>query len=56
VLDLYHDHVPAKELGLTTVRINRPSLREEVGLALPARASPDLEVSDMRSLVSALGL
>jgi 2-haloacid dehalogenase len=52
---LYHDHVPAKGLGLTTVRINRPSLREDVGLALPARASPDLEVPDMKSLVSALG-
>jgi 2-haloacid dehalogenase len=53
---LYHDHVPAKALGLTTVWINRPSLRADVGLAPPARASPDLEVPDMKSFVSALGL
>lgn len=53
---LYHDHVPAKELGFTTVWVNRPSRWPGMGVALPAEASPDLEVPDMESLAAAAGL
>lgn len=53
---LYHDHVPAKELGFTTVWVNRPSRWPGTGVALPADASPDLEVPDMDSLAAAAGL
>ncbi|TNF73084.1 MAG: haloacid dehalogenase type II [Acidobacteria bacterium] len=53
---LYHDHVPAKELGFTTVWVNRPSRWPDTGVALPADASPDLEVPDMDSLAAAAGL
>lgn len=53
---LYHDHVPAKQLGFTTVWVNRPSRWPGTGVALPAEASPDLEVADMGSLAEAAGL
>jgi 2-haloacid dehalogenase len=47
---LYHDHVPAKELGLTSVWIDRRSGKHGSGATLPAEASPDLTLPDMRSL------
>jgi len=53
---LYHDHVPAKELGIATVWVNRPSLRPGVGVAPAVHAAPDLEVPDLRSLADAMGL
>ena len=53
---LYHDHVPAKELGFTTVWVNRASRCPRLGVAPPANASPDLEVPDMRSLATAAGV
>jgi len=53
---LYHDHVPAKELGLTTVWVNRASRCPGVGVAPPADASPDDEVPDMLCLVLKAGL
>ena len=53
---LYHDHAPAKVLGLASVRVNRPSRRRGVGLALPSGARPDLEVPDLATLVEAAGL
>jgi 2-haloacid dehalogenase len=53
---LYHDHVPAKELGFTTVWVNRKSLLPGTGLSQPVAITPDLEVPDMRSLVQLMGL
>jgi 2-haloacid dehalogenase len=53
---LYHDHAPAKEVGFTTVWVNRPSRWPGTGVALPADASPDLEVPDMTSVAAAAGL
>jgi 2-haloacid dehalogenase len=53
---LYHDHVPAKALGLTTVWVNRQSRLPGTGLALPVQVTPDLEVPDLRSLVEMMGL
>jgi len=51
---LYHDHVPAKRLGFTTVWVNRPSRLAGTGLALPAEVLPDLEVPDLESLADAV--
>ena len=53
---LFHDIVPAKELGLSTVWVNRRAGKEGSGATPPARAEPDLEVPDLRALVSAAGL
>ncbi|MFN8495170.1 MAG: haloacid dehalogenase type II [Caldilineaceae bacterium] len=53
---LFHDHVPAKELGFTTVWVNRRSVLPNTGVSLPVAATPDLEVPDMQSLVAAMGL
>ncbi len=47
---LYHDHVPAQALGMTTVWVDRRGGREGSGASLPADAAPDLTVPDMRSL------
>jgi 2-haloacid dehalogenase len=46
---LFHDHAPAKALGMTTVWIDRRHGREGFGATPPAEAEPDLVVSDMRT-------
>jgi 2-haloacid dehalogenase len=46
---LFHDHVPAKALGMTTVWIDRRQGRTGTGATPPADATPDLTVPDMRS-------
>jgi 2-haloacid dehalogenase len=47
---LFHDHVTAKRLGLSTVWVNRRQDRPGSGATPPADATPDLVVSDMASL------
>jgi 2-haloacid dehalogenase len=49
---LYHDHVPAKRLGLSTVWVDRRSGRPGFGATPPADAAPDLTVPDMATLAS----
>jgi 2-haloacid dehalogenase len=49
---LYHDHVPAKALGLTTVWIDRRRDRPGFGATPPADATPDLVLPDMASLAA----
>ena len=44
---LFHDHVPAKELGLTTAWIDRRRGRPGSGATPPATAVPDVAVPDM---------
>ena len=50
---LFHDHVPAKRLGLSTVWVNRRAGRAGSGATPPAEAAPDLVVPDMTSLAAA---
>jgi 2-haloacid dehalogenase len=47
---LFHDHVPAKALGLTTVWVNRRQGRPGSGATPRADATPDLTVPDMATL------
>jgi 2-haloacid dehalogenase len=47
---LYHDHVPAKRLGLTTVWVDRRHGRPGSGATPPAEVTPDLTVPDMATL------
>ena len=47
---LFHDHVPAHELGMTTVWVNRRHAKDGPGATPPAAAVPDLTVPDMASL------
>jgi 2-haloacid dehalogenase len=49
---LYHDHVPAKALGMTTVWIDRRHGRGG-GATPPAEAQPDLTFPDMASFADA---
>jgi 2-haloacid dehalogenase len=44
---LYHDHVPARRLGLATAWIDRRHDRPGFGATPPAEAAPDLTVPDM---------
>jgi len=47
---LFHDIAPAKELGFTTVWVNRRHDCPGDGATTPATATPDLEVPDMQTL------
>jgi 2-haloacid dehalogenase len=47
---LFHDHVPAKELGLTTAWVDRRRGRPGSGATPPASATPDISVPDMATL------
>jgi 2-haloacid dehalogenase len=51
---LWHDHVTAKRLGLTSVWINRRAGRPGAGATPVAHAAPDLELPDLRSLARLL--
>jgi 2-haloacid dehalogenase len=50
---LFHDHVPAKRLGLTTVWIDRRHDRPGAGATPEATASPDLTFPSMRAFADA---
>jgi len=50
---VFHDHVPAKRLGLMTVWIDRRHDRPGSGATPPANATPDATFPDMASLADA---
>lgn len=52
---VYHDVVPAKSLGISTVWVNRPSPRPNAGAAKQALAEPDVEVSSLAALADLAG-
>jgi 2-haloacid dehalogenase len=47
---IFHDVVPARELGLRTVWVKRRQDRQGFGATPPATATPDLTVPDLRTL------
>lgn len=48
---IYHDIIPAKALGISTVWVNRPSIRPGAGAAKAAAAAePDVEVGSLSAL------
>lgn len=53
---LFHDHVPARELGLATVWVNRRSVVTGSGATPPAPAKPDVEVPTLQALAELMGL
>ena len=50
---LFHDHAPAKRLGLSTVWIDRRHDRPGFGATPPANATPDATFPDMASFAAA---
>ena len=54
--NLFHDHVPAKKLGLDTAWVHRRAVKGGFGATPPAEADFDIEVPDLESLVFAGGL
>jgi len=53
---LFHDIAPANALGLSTVWVNRRHDKEGSGATPVARAHPDLEVPDLRTLAAKIDL
>ncbi|HEY3335260.1 MAG TPA: haloacid dehalogenase type II [Candidatus Limnocylindrales bacterium] len=53
---LFHDHVPAQALGMTTVWVNRRHDRPGTGATPAAAVRPDLEVPDMATVASLAGV
>jgi 2-haloacid dehalogenase len=53
---LYHDIAPARELGLTTVWVNRRWDKPGSGATPPAEAKPAYEVRDLYELAELLGV
>ena len=51
---LFHDHVPAKALGMTTVWIDRRQDKPGGGATPPADARPDATFGDLRSFAVAV--
>ena len=51
---IYHDVIPAQSLGIT-IWVNRPSPRVGIGAVKPASGQPDLEVSNLAALATAVG-
>ena len=49
---LFHDHVTAKRLGLSTVWVDRRGDQPGFGATPPAEAKPDLVVPDMATLAA----
>jgi 2-haloacid dehalogenase len=49
---LFHDHVTAKRLGLSTVWVDRRGDQPGFGATPPANATPDLVVPDMATLAA----
>lgn len=49
---IYHDVSPAASLGLSTVWVNRPSIRAGVGAVRKGEGRPDLQVSSLAQLVT----
>jgi 2-haloacid dehalogenase len=49
---LFHDHVPAKRLGLSTVWVDRRGDQPGSGATPPAAATPDLTVRSMAELAA----
>ncbi|MDI6889748.1 MAG: HAD hydrolase-like protein [Thermodesulfovibrionales bacterium] len=49
---IYHDVIPAKALGLSTIWVNRRKDKEGFGATPPAIGHPDLEMPDLKTLVS----
>jgi len=51
---IYHDVVPARSLGISTVWVNRKSARPGIGAVRSAVGQPDWEVPDLASLAAAV--
>lgn len=52
---IYHDVIPAKSRGISTVWVNRPSGRPGVGAVRYAAGAPDLEIDSLRALADLAG-
>ncbi len=49
---VYHDVIPGRSFGMSTVWVNRPSPRVGVGAVKPASGQPDLQVPNLETLAN----
>ncbi|WP_066382331.1 haloacid dehalogenase type II [Anabaena sp. CA = ATCC 33047] len=49
---VYHDIIPAKSLGISTVWVNRRVGKIGYGATIPSEGEPDLQVPDLQTLAS----
>ncbi len=52
---LYHDHLPAKSLGLRTVWVDRPTRLTGTGIAPAAQVTPDARTTTLAEVAELLG-
>jgi 2-haloacid dehalogenase len=52
----FHDVAPARELGISSVWVNRHALRPGASASGSSDARPDLEVPDMKTLAQMIGV
>jgi 2-haloacid dehalogenase len=52
----YHDIIPAKSLGLSTIWVNGRPYMAGFGATQPVSGSSDFEVPDLKSLINIMGL
>ncbi len=52
---VYHDVMSARQLGLRSVWVDRPSRRPGIGAVIRAEGEPDLKVQSLAELAQALG-
>ncbi len=53
---VYHDIIPARAIGLSAIWVNRRKGQQDFGATRPAGCDCDLEVLDLKSLISYMGL
>jgi 2-haloacid dehalogenase len=53
---IHHDIIPAQKLGLKTVHIDRNKDKRRFGATPPASATADIEVPDLKSLVTMIDI
>jgi len=52
---LFHDHVPAKSIGLRTIWVDRPTRLAGTGIAPPAHAVPNARTTTLAEVAELLG-
>lgn len=53
---VYHDIIPTRSMGLSSVWVNRRGEKQDTEVIDSASGKPDLEVPDLKTLVSLMGL
>jgi 2-haloacid dehalogenase len=53
---VYHDIIPTRSMGLSSIWVNRRGEKQDTEVIDSASGKPDLEVPDLKTLVSLMDL